>query len=113
MARSYPPVHRRLDRQLTVNLAIGYPVLGRLCGSTDTGGGGTGSNSSSGGMTGLTRMFGTAFGSQFPWLIPAALIGLVADPCSPAGRRGMRNRNCVAHFDRPGGASPFVVDWLS
>lgn len=57
-------------------LAIGYNGLGRLFGESDTGNGGGGA--SFGGASGLTRMFGTAFGSQISWLIPAALIALIA-----------------------------------
>ncbi len=56
-------------------LAIGYNGLGRIFGGDGNGGGG---GSSFGGDTGLTRMFGTSFGSEISWLLPAALIGLVA-----------------------------------
>ena len=59
-------------------LAIGYNGLGRLFGGSGNGGGGGGGGSSFGGATGLTRMFGTSFGTQISWLIPAALVALVA-----------------------------------
>ena len=35
-------------------------------------------NTGFGGATGLFRLFGTSFGTEISWLIPAALIGLVA-----------------------------------
>src|SRR6478735_4544864 len=63
-------------------LAIGYNGLGRIFGGDGNGGGGGdgfgGGNSGFGGTTGLGRMFGTAFGGEISWLLPAALIGLVA-----------------------------------
>ncbi|HKU31768.1 MAG TPA: glycosyltransferase family 39 protein [Arthrobacter sp.] len=42
------------------------------------GGGFGGGNSGFGGSAGLTRMFGTSFGGEVSWLLPAALILLVA-----------------------------------
>ena len=76
-------------------LAIGYNGLGRIFGNSGgaTGGGGApggapagavaaaggmGGNSGFGGSTGIGRMFSSAFGTEISWLIPAALIGLVA-----------------------------------
>ena len=56
-------------------LAIGYNGLGRIFGAS-AGGGGQGGNF--GGTAGLLRMFGTAFGTQISWLLPAALLALVA-----------------------------------
>ena len=56
-------------------LAIGDNGLGRLFGESGAAGGG---GTSFGGASGLTRMFGTSFGSQISWLIPAALVALVA-----------------------------------
>jgi 4-amino-4-deoxy-L-arabinose transferase-like glycosyltransferase len=58
-------------------LAIGYNGLGRIFGGSGGGGGGDG-NTGFGGSTGLSRMFGSAFGGEISWLLPAALIGLVA-----------------------------------
>jgi 4-amino-4-deoxy-L-arabinose transferase-like glycosyltransferase len=58
-------------------LAIGYNGLGRIFGGSGGGGGGDG-NTGFGGSTGLGRMFGSAFGGEISWLLPAALIGLVA-----------------------------------
>ena len=42
------------------------------------GAGGGGGGGGFGGSTGLGRMFGSSFGTEISWLIPAALIGLVA-----------------------------------
>jgi 4-amino-4-deoxy-L-arabinose transferase-like glycosyltransferase len=66
-----------------LQLAIGYNGLGRLdgseTGSIGGGGGGAGSRGSAfGGSTGITRLFGSEFGGQVSWLLPAALIALVA-----------------------------------
>jgi len=80
-AGSRPYIGGSTDNSLW-QLAIGYNGLGRLFGAsgnggTDLGGGGMG-GTSFGGASGLTRMFGTAFGSQISWLLPAALAALVA-----------------------------------
>jgi 4-amino-4-deoxy-L-arabinose transferase-like glycosyltransferase len=61
-----------------LQLAIGYNGLGRLDGNeTGSVGGGTG-GSGWGGATGLIRLFQSEFGGQISWLLPAALIALVA-----------------------------------
>ena len=61
-----------------LDLVLGYNGLGRLsgdeAGSVTPGGGGAGSW----GETGLFRLFNSEFGTQASWLIPAALILLVA-----------------------------------
>jgi 4-amino-4-deoxy-L-arabinose transferase-like glycosyltransferase len=61
-----------------LELIFGYNGFGRLDGSSNNGnvGGGTGGFSS--GDTGLTRLFGTDMGTQISWLLPAALLGIVA-----------------------------------
>jgi 4-amino-4-deoxy-L-arabinose transferase-like glycosyltransferase len=64
-------------------LAIGYNGLGRILGGdgnmTGGGGGGGGSqNTSFGGATGIGRLFGSAMGTEISWLLPAALIAMVA-----------------------------------
>jgi 4-amino-4-deoxy-L-arabinose transferase-like glycosyltransferase len=67
-----------------LQLAIGYNGLGRLDG-TETGsvgwnsssvGGGAGA--SFGGPTGILRLFSSEFGGQISWLLPAALLALIA-----------------------------------
>ncbi|MCU7728596.1 glycosyltransferase family 39 protein [Actinoplanes sp. KI2] len=68
-------------------LAIGYNGLGRIFGgegnpggsSGGPGGGGRGFGGGMfGGQTGITRMFGDSFGLEISWLLPAALVALVA-----------------------------------
>jgi 4-amino-4-deoxy-L-arabinose transferase-like glycosyltransferase len=69
-----------------LELALGYNGLGRIFGGSGNGGGGFGGggggggggNLSFGGSAGITRMFGQAFGTEISWLLPAALIGLLA-----------------------------------
>jgi 4-amino-4-deoxy-L-arabinose transferase-like glycosyltransferase len=62
-----------------LQLALGYNGLGRLDGSEtgSIGGGGSG-GSAFGGATGIFRLFQSEFGGQVSWLIPAALLSLVA-----------------------------------
>ncbi|MET0426203.1 MAG: glycosyltransferase family 39 protein, partial [Actinoplanes sp.] len=59
-------------------LALGYNGLGRILGGDGNGGGGGGGNTSFGGATGLGRLFGESMGLEISWLLPAALIALVA-----------------------------------
>lgn len=64
-----------------LELALGYNGLGRIFGGDGNPGGGGGmggANVGFGGESGLGRMFGSAFGVEVSWLLPAALIGLVA-----------------------------------
>jgi 4-amino-4-deoxy-L-arabinose transferase-like glycosyltransferase len=68
-----------------LELTFGYNGLGRITGSEGGvgggmpgGGGGTGGNVGFGGTAGITRMFGTSFGGEVSWLLPSALILLVA-----------------------------------
>ncbi|ANN19673.1 glycosyl transferase [Amycolatopsis orientalis] len=68
-----------------LELALGYNGLGRIFGRSGggmivggSGGGMGGGNVGFGGESGLTRMFGASFGGEVSWLLPAALIGLVA-----------------------------------
>ena len=62
-----------------LELALGYNGLGRIFGGDGNPGGGGGQGGVSfGGATGITRMFGDTFGLEISWLLPAALIALVA-----------------------------------
>jgi 4-amino-4-deoxy-L-arabinose transferase-like glycosyltransferase len=65
-----------------LELALGYNGLGRLFGegggSGGASGGGGGGGGGFGGAAGLTRMFNSNFGTQISWLLPAALIAIVA-----------------------------------
>ncbi len=75
-----------------LELTFGYNGLSRITGSgegTPGGGGGPaggglgafgggGGNTGFGGAAGITRMFGTSFGAEVSWLLPAALILLAA-----------------------------------
>ena len=66
-----------------LELTFGYNGLGRITGSEGGGPGGGapgggGGNAGFGGTAGLLRMFGTSFGGEVSWLLPAALILLGA-----------------------------------
>ncbi|MBN6038022.1 glycosyltransferase family 39 protein [Amycolatopsis sp. 195334CR] len=70
-----------------LDLALGYNGLGRIFGGGNGGGmGGGGGNVGFGGEAGLGRMFGDSFGTEVSWLLPAALIGLVAGLWFTRGR---------------------------
>ena len=95
-----------------LELAFGYNGLGRIFGGQGNGGGdaaeprcagglpggaeaavggmppGGGGMGGFGGQAGLTRLFNTEIGGQISWLLPAALILLVAALGSPAARPG-------------------------
>ncbi|MHB8465365.1 MAG: ArnT family glycosyltransferase [Acidimicrobiales bacterium] len=59
------------------NLIFGYNGFGRLTGNEAGSVGGGTTAGSRWGVTGVLRMFGTSFGGQVSWLLPAALIMLV------------------------------------
>jgi 4-amino-4-deoxy-L-arabinose transferase-like glycosyltransferase len=67
-----------------LQLALGYNGLSRITGGDGGGPGGGfggpggGQNVGFGGASGLGRMFGASFGTEVSWLLPAAIIGLVA-----------------------------------
>ncbi|MGW2742858.1 ArnT family glycosyltransferase [Streptomyces sp. NPDC001450] len=63
-----------------LELTFGYNGLGRINGDEtgSVGGGGGGNGSGRWGATGWDRMFSSEIGSQISWLLPAALILLVA-----------------------------------
>jgi 4-amino-4-deoxy-L-arabinose transferase-like glycosyltransferase len=61
-----------------LNLIFGYNGFGRITGNETGSVGGTGIAGSMWGPTGWDRLFMTQMGGQVSWLIPSALIGLVA-----------------------------------
>ncbi|WP_158887661.1 ArnT family glycosyltransferase [Amycolatopsis anabasis] len=68
-----------------LELALGYNGLGRILGGDGDPGGsgpgmmiGPGGSRGFGGEAGLGRMFGESFGLEVSWLLPAALIALIA-----------------------------------
>ncbi|NES30116.1 glycosyl transferase [Micromonospora terminaliae] len=64
-----------------LELTLGYNGLGRITGDEEGSVGGAGRMGGGGpfsGQSGLLRMFGTEVGGQISWLLPAALILLVA-----------------------------------
>ncbi len=61
-----------------LNLIVGYNGLGRLTGSGGGPGGGGGGGGSFSGATGVLRLFNDLMGGQASWLLPAALLALVA-----------------------------------
>jgi 4-amino-4-deoxy-L-arabinose transferase-like glycosyltransferase len=60
------------------NLMFGYNGFGRLTGDEPGSVGGGGQGGSRWGVTGLGRMFNAEYGTQIAWLLPAALVLLVA-----------------------------------
>ncbi len=85
-AGARPYIGGSTDNSL-LELALGYNGLGRLLGGAGNGGGGGpagggggfgGGNVSFGGAPGIGRLFGSSFGTEISWLLPAALIALVA-----------------------------------
>ncbi|MFF0493644.1 ArnT family glycosyltransferase [Nocardia sp. NPDC004068] len=70
---SRPYIGGSTDNSL-LELALGYNGLGRVLGGSGNHGGGGGFS----GSTGITRLFGDSMGTEISWLLPAALIGLVA-----------------------------------
>ncbi|MFI6171447.1 glycosyltransferase family 39 protein [Nocardia sp. NPDC051052] len=91
-----------------LELTLGYNGLGRLTGdeSGSVGPGGAGLPAGGNGMwgsTGITRMFEPAQGGQIAWLIPAALVALVA---------GILLRGKAARTDRQRAALILWGGWL-
>ena len=60
------------------NVLFGYNGFGRLTGNESGSVGGAPTGTGQWGPTGLTRMFNSQFGGQVSWLLPAALVLLVA-----------------------------------
>jgi 4-amino-4-deoxy-L-arabinose transferase-like glycosyltransferase len=63
-----------------LELIWGYNGLGRITGNETGSVGGAANGAGRWGATGLTRLFNTEFGGQVGWLVPAALVFLVAIP---------------------------------
>jgi len=76
-AASRPYVGGSQDNSLW-NLIFGYNGFGRLTGNEAGSVGGGFQSGSRWGPTGLTRLFNASFGGQISWLLPAALVLLVA-----------------------------------
>jgi 4-amino-4-deoxy-L-arabinose transferase-like glycosyltransferase len=79
-ASSRPYIGGSTDNSL-LQLALGYNGLGRVLGGEGNGGGPGGpggGNTAFGGSTGITRLFGPSMGAEIAWLLPAALLGLIA-----------------------------------
>ncbi len=75
-AGSRPMIDGSSDNSI-LNLIVGYNGLGRIFGASGPGGGG-GAGSNFSGSTGALRLFNAAMGGQASWLVPAALLALVA-----------------------------------
>src|SRR5439155_240875 len=86
-----------------LELIFGYNGFGRLTGNETGSVGGAGGQAGRWGATGLTRMFGTEFGTQISWLLPAALILLGA---------GIAWRGRLARTDRVRAAFILWGGWL-
>ncbi|OHV03748.1 ArnT family glycosyltransferase [Mycobacterium talmoniae] len=85
---SRPYIGGSTDNSL-LQLALGYNGVGRVLGGDGNpvgghhggggpGGGPPGGSPMFGGDAGITRMFGASMGTEISWLLPAALIGLIA-----------------------------------
>jgi len=94
-----------------LELALGYNGLGRILGGSGNGGGGFGGgNAGFGGEAGILRLFTDELGLEISWLLPAALIALVA-LVVVAGRRPLpegRDRGSKQGPSRPA-AGPDLV----
>jgi 4-amino-4-deoxy-L-arabinose transferase-like glycosyltransferase len=73
-ASSRPYIGGSTDNSL-LQLALGYNGVQRVAGNTGPGGN---NNPMFGGPSGLGRLFSLSMGTEISWLLPAALIGLVA-----------------------------------
>ncbi|HEV7524857.1 MAG TPA: glycosyltransferase family 39 protein [Acidimicrobiia bacterium] len=79
------------------NVLFGYNGFGRLTGNESGSVGGAPTGTGQWGPTGITRMFNAQFGGQISWLLPAALVLLVAGLVFTARRaRTDRTRAALA-----------------
>lgn len=80
-AGSRPYIAGSTDNSL-LQLALGYNGIERITGNEGGPGGGPGGhggmNAFFGGSAGIGRLFGASMGAEASWLLPAALIGLLA-----------------------------------
>jgi 4-amino-4-deoxy-L-arabinose transferase-like glycosyltransferase len=80
-ASSRPMIDGSSDNSI-LNLITGYNGLGRIFGGggpgSSGGGGGGGGGGNFSGATGVLRLFNSLMGGQASWLVPAALLALVA-----------------------------------
>jgi 4-amino-4-deoxy-L-arabinose transferase-like glycosyltransferase len=81
-----------------LELAFGYNGLSRLSGGGSGPGGGAGGSFS--GSTGIGRLFNSLMGGQISWLLPAALLSIVA-LAAVAGRAGRTDRTRAAQSSSP------------
>jgi 4-amino-4-deoxy-L-arabinose transferase-like glycosyltransferase len=99
-ASSRPFIDGSPDNSI-LNLITGYNGLGRIFGASGPGGGGGGANFS--GPTGLLRLFNSLMGGQASWLLPAALLAIVA---------GMWSTRRAPRTDRTRAALMLWGGWL-
>jgi 4-amino-4-deoxy-L-arabinose transferase-like glycosyltransferase len=85
------------------NLITGYNGLGRIFGSGSGPGGGGGGGSNFSGPTGVLRLFNDLMGGQASWLLPAALVALLA---------GLWTRRHAPRTDRTRAALLLWGGWL-
>jgi 4-amino-4-deoxy-L-arabinose transferase-like glycosyltransferase len=74
---SRPYIGGSTDNSL-LQLAFGYNGIERIAGREGPGGGPGGGSLFFGGTPGIGRLFGQSMGTEASWLLPAALIGLLA-----------------------------------
>ena len=101
-AGSRPYIGGSQDNSI-LNLIFGYNGFGRLSGNEAGSIGGTGATGSRWGATGWSRLFGPSMGGQISWLLPAALVLLVA---------GLWITLRAARTDRTRAALVFWGGWL-
>ena len=91
-ADSRPYIGGSTDNSL-LQLALGYNGMQRVAGDAGPGGG---NNPMFGGQSGIGRLFSQSMGTEISWLLPAALIGLVAGVWFTA--RTLRTGRVRAHL---------------
>ena len=104
-ASSRPYIGGSTDNSI-LNLIFGYNGLGRVLGNTggsSGGGGGGGQGGNFSGTTGALRLFNSLMGAQASWLLPAAVIGLLA---------GIALRGRAPRTDRTRAALLLWGSWL-